>query len=76
MPLSCMNTFAQDWVIKCKVTKKNMRNWSNARGNGTMLNVDLIDKTGTQIQGTFFNDAAVSNNDKIVEGKVYTFSGG
>jgi replication factor A1 len=49
MPLSCMNTFAQDWVIKCKVTKKNMRNWSNARGNGTMLNVDLIDKTGTQI---------------------------
>jgi hypothetical protein len=29
MPLSCMNTFAQDWVIKCKVLKKQLRTWSN-----------------------------------------------
>ena len=33
MPVSCLNTFTQDWVIKVKVTKKyEIKNWNNARG--------------------------------------------
>jgi hypothetical protein len=44
MPLSCMNTFTQDWVIKVKVNKKVFKTYNNAKGPGQLLNVDLMDK--------------------------------
>ena len=44
VPVNCLNTFMRDWAIKVKVTKKyDMRRWNNARGSGTLLNVDLMD---------------------------------
>jgi hypothetical protein len=48
MPVSCLNTFTQDWVIKVKITKKyDLKQWKNAKGSGTLLNLDLIDLQGT-----------------------------
>lgn len=56
--------FFLDWKIKARVTKKReKRSWTNARGTGTLFNVDLIDKEGTQIQATFFKEAS----DKFFE---------
>lgn len=64
MPVSCLNTFTQDWVIKVKVTKKyELKHWNNARGSGVLLNVDLMDKSKDQIQATFYNDAAQKWNE-------------
>jgi len=40
------------------VTKKyDKRTWNNARGKGYLMNIDLIDAFGSQIQATFFKEA-------------------
>ena len=48
-----------DWRIKARVTKKGeKRTWKNDKGEGYLINVDLIDEEGTQIQGTLFKEIA------------------
>ena len=43
-PIKSLNTFLFDWKIKARVTKKhNKKTWKNNRGQGTLLNVELID---------------------------------
>lgn len=57
-PIKALSTFNYDWRIKARVTKKGqIRRWKNNRSEGYLLNVDLMDKHGTQIQATFFKDA-------------------
>ena len=49
-PINVLNTYTQEWVIKAKITKKyTMRTWNNAKGTGTLLNMDLVDRSQTQI---------------------------
>lgn len=50
------NTFQYDWRIKARVTKKTKKEWKNAKSTGVLLNLELIDSQGSQIQATFFND--------------------
>ena len=40
------------------VKKGDIRNWKNARGEGKLINIDLVDREGTMIQGTAFNEVA------------------
>lgn len=40
------------------------------------MNIELMDKEGSQIQATFFNDAADKFDKIIQENRVYLFSGG
>lgn len=50
MPIKALNQFSTDWVIKARVVKKaDIRNWKNARGEGQLLNIDLVDREGTLI---------------------------
>ena len=59
MPIKALNSFNSDWCIKARVIKKaELRSYRNARGEGVILNLDLIDKEGTMIQGTAFNETA------------------
>lgn len=59
MPIKALNAFASDWKIKARVTKKgDMRTWNNAKGTGKLMNIDLVDREGTGIQATFFNEQA------------------
>ncbi len=61
MPIKALNQFTNDWTIKARVVKKAaIREWKNAKSSGKLLNFDLIDKEGTIIQGTAFNEAATS----------------
>ncbi len=72
-----MNQFSTDWRVKARLTKKNpLREWTNAKGTGCLLNVELMDKEGTQIQATFFNDGARKYDPLLTENKVYLFSNG
>jgi len=76
-PIKSLNQFNSDWCIKARITKKaDLRSWKNARGEGTLLNIDLIDKEGTRIQATFFNDTAQKFDSELQENSVYTFTGG
>lgn len=77
MPVSCLNTFTQDWVIKVKINKKyDLKTWNNAKGTGTLLNLDLMDKESTQIQATLYNEAALKWNEILKEGTIYTMKNG
>ena len=43
-PIKSLNTFLFDWKIKARVTKKHSKKkWKNARGSGSLLNIELID---------------------------------
>ena len=66
LPIRQLNTFTNDWKIKARVVKKApIRTWNNAKGTGKILNIDLLDRAGTGIQATFFNDAAEKYNVEI-----------
>jgi replication factor A1 len=52
-----------------------MRRWSNARGEGTLFSIDLLDSTG-EIRATFFKEACEKWFPVLEEQQVYTFSGG
>lgn len=76
IPISCLNTFTQDWAIKARVCRKYpVKHWNNARGQGSLFKIDLVDRGDCQIEATFFGDAQAMS-DKIEEGRVYTMSGG
>jgi len=50
LPVIALNTFNQNWKIKVKLTKKYpVRNYQNQKGSGKILNIDLVDKEGTEI---------------------------
>ena len=77
MPIKVLNQFTNDWRIKARVIKRSdVRTWNNARGTGKLLNVDLVDRYGTQIQATFFNQAVDKFEGILVENKIYLLSGG
>lgn len=76
-PIKSLNTFLFDWKIKARITKKHpKKQWKNAKGAGSLLNIELIDSTGSQILGTFFNDLADKYDDLLKENGVYLFSNG
>lgn len=55
MPIKALNTFTRDWVIKARVSQKEMRTTKNG---GQLLKLELVDSHGTPIEATFFNDDA------------------
>lgn len=77
VPISAINPYSSKWTIKARITAKSeVRKWSNARGEGTLFSVDLLDGAGGEIRGTFFKEACEKFFPILQEGKVYTFSGG
>lgn len=49
-PIKALSTFNYDWRIKARITKKYERkSWKNARSEGYLLNIELMDQHGTQI---------------------------
>jgi replication factor A1 len=47
-PIRCLNQFTPDWKIRARITKKGeKKTWRNMKGEGVLLNADLMDKEGT-----------------------------
>ena len=66
MPIKALNQFNTEWCIKARILKKaDMRKYNNAKGEGCILNLDLIDRDGTMIQATAFNDTARKLDDQV-----------
>ncbi|CAM9551130.1 unnamed protein product [Chrysoparadoxa australica] len=77
IPIKALNPYQNRWTIKARLTKKSdIKHWSNARGEGYLISVDLLDKDGDEIRGTFFKEAVDKFNPMLEIGQVYTFSGG
>jgi hypothetical protein len=49
-PIRVLNQFSTDWRIRARVTRRDEpKRWANSRGEGTLMNIEMIDKDGTQI---------------------------
>jgi len=64
------------WKIKARVlTKGDVRRFTNSRGEGQLMKVDLADQSG-EISATFFGKAVDKYNAILQAGQVYTFQKG
>lgn len=76
-PIANMNMYNSRWTIRARVTNKSdIRTWSNAKGEGSLFSVDLLDSSGTDIRATMFKEAVDKFYNLLEQGQVYTFSGG
>lgn len=76
-PISALNPYANRWTIKARITNKgDIRTWSNARGEGSLFSIDLLDASGVDIRATFFKEAVDKFYHLLEVDKVYTISGG
>lgn len=76
MPISGLSPYQNKWVIKARVTSKPpIRHWSNAKGEGKLFSMDLMDESG-QIRVTAFRDLVDKFYDMIEVDKVYYISKG
>jgi replication factor A1 len=76
-PIDQLNMYQNRWTIKARVTSKgDVRTWSNAKGEGSLFSVELLDSSGTDVKGTFFKEAVDKFFNLLEVNKVYTFSGG
>eukprot|EP00286_Rhodomonas_abbreviata_P019133 CAMPEP_0181311156 /NCGR_PEP_ID=MMETSP1101-20121128/12979_1 /TAXON_ID=46948 /ORGANISM="Rhodomonas abbreviata, Strain Caron Lab Isolate" /LENGTH=436 /DNA_ID=CAMNT_0023417853 /DNA_START=23 /DNA_END=1333 /DNA_ORIENTATION=- len=74
--ISALNMYNNGWTIQGRLTVKSaMRTYKNARGEGRLFNIDLMDSSG-DIRGTFFNDDADKWFTTLVPNKVYKVRGG
>ncbi|KIY65487.1 replication factor-A protein 1 [Cylindrobasidium torrendii FP15055 ss-10] len=69
-----LSPYGNSWTIKARVMQKgDIKKWSNARGEGKLCNMTLMDQSG-EIRATCFNAAVDKFFDMIEEGKVYYVS--
>lgn len=77
IPIAQLNLYMNRWAIRARVTSKSdVKHWSNARGEGSLFSVELLDSSGTDIRATFFKEGVDKFYSMIETDKVYTFSGG
>ena len=73
-PIEALSPYQNKWTIKARVTfKSDVKHWSNARGDGKLFSVNLLDESG-EIRATGFNDAVDRWYPVLQENKVYFFS--
>ena len=74
MPIKALNTFMRDWIIKARVAS-DVKNIVTKKG-GKMMKIELVDQLGTQIEATFFGEAADKFEHVLKKDGVYLFSNG
>ncbi|GAA99937.1 uncharacterized protein L969DRAFT_86148 [Mixia osmundae IAM 14324] len=73
-PIEGLSPYQNKWTIKARVTlKSDIRHYTNAKGDGKVFSVNLLDESG-EIRATGFNDAVDNLFNVFEEGKVYYVS--
>ncbi len=75
--ISQLNMYQNRWTIKARiVSKSDVRTWSNAKGEGSLFSIELLDSSGMDIRATMFKEAVDKYYNFFEIGKVYTIGGG
>ncbi|CAH1992742.1 unnamed protein product [Acanthoscelides obtectus] len=70
-PIASLSPYHNKWIIKARVTNKSaIRTWSNAKGEGKLFSVDLVDESG-EIRLTAFRDMVDKYYDYLQVDKIY-----
>ncbi|CAK5277292.1 unnamed protein product [Mycena citricolor] len=73
-PIEGLSPYQNNWTIKARVVQKSdLKHYTNAKGEGKLFNVTLMDETG-EIRGTGFNAVADDLFDRFELNKVYFIS--
>jgi replication factor A1 len=76
-PILQLNMYQNRFTIKGRVTSKSdIKSWSNARGEGTLSSLEVLDAGGTDIRITMFKEAVDKWHNYFEIGQVYTITGG
>jgi replication factor A1 len=74
LPIKSINPYQNKWTIKARVANKSeIKTWRNAKGDGRLFSIDLIDDSG-EIRATSFNDGVDRFYEMIEMNKVYYIS--
>ncbi|CAN7938762.1 unnamed protein product [Ixodes hexagonus] len=74
LPICSLTPYQNKWTIRARVTNKSpVRTWSNARGDGKLFSMDLLDESG-EIRATAFNAECDRFYDLVEVNKVYYIS--
>lgn len=72
--IASLTPYNASWTIKARVTNKTgIRAFTNAKGEGKLFSVTLVDSSG-EIRATGFGEQVDKFYDAITEGQVYTVS--
>lgn len=70
-PINSLSPYQNKWVIRARVmSKSGIRTWSNAKGEGKLFSMDVMDESG-EIRVTAFKDQCDKYYDMIEVDKVY-----
>ncbi|XP_062558412.1 replication protein A 70 kDa DNA-binding subunit [Armigeres subalbatus] len=70
-PINSLSPYQNKWVIRARVmTKSGIRTWSNAKGEGKLFSMDIMDESG-EIRVTAFKEQCDKFFDMIEVDKVY-----
>lgn len=73
-PISSLSPYQNKWVIRARVTFKSpIRTWNNAKGEGKLFSMDLMDESG-EIRATAFKEQADKFYDMVEVDRVYLIS--
>lgn len=73
-PIEGLSPYQNKWTIKARVTSKSdIKHWTNAKGEGKLFSVNLMDET-SEIKATGFNEQCDDFYNRLEEGKVYYIS--
>jgi len=76
-PILQLNMYQNRFTIKGRVTSKgDIKHWSNAKGEGTLSSLEVLDAGGTDIRITMFKEAVEKWHNYFEIGQVYTITGG